>query len=79
MGNILFDFTNDGVDFQLVDLNRISFKKYIGLEDGCRGFERIDVEPEILRIIACSYAIARGFNEEKCIELVKKYRWRKHK
>ena len=79
MGNILFDFTNDGVDFQLVDLNRISFKKYISLEEGCRGFERIDVESEVLEIIARSYAIARGFDEKKCIELVKKYRWRKHK
>ena len=79
MGNILFDFTKDGVEFQLVDLNRISFKKHIGLEIGCRGFERIDVEPEILEIIARSYAIARGFDEEKCIDLVKKYRWRKHK
>ena len=49
------------------------------MSEGCRGFERIDVEPEMLEIIARAYATARGFDEAKCINLVKKYRWRKHK
>lgn len=79
MGNVLFDISGEDVIFQLVDLNRISFKKSISLEKGCRGFERIDVEPKILEIMARSYAIARGFDEKRCIDLVKKYRWRKHK
>lgn len=77
MGNILFDFKDDDVEFQIIDLNRVRFKKKIDIYKGCKGFERIDVESRILEIMARSYAKERNFDEDKCIDLVKKYRWRK--
>jgi hypothetical protein len=48
------------------------------MDKGCRGFERLNVEPRALEIMAQEYARERGFDERECIELVKKYRWYKH-
>ena len=79
MGNILFNPTNQGADFQIVDLNRIDFNKHITCRKGCRNFERIDTDSYSLSIIARSYAQARGYDEEECVRLVLKMRWRKHK
>lgn len=79
MGNILFNPTNQGADFQIVDLNRIDFNKHINRRKGCRNFERIDTDSYSLSIIARSYAQARGYDEEECVRLVLKMRWRKHK
>ena len=76
-GNILLDVVNDEPQFELVDLNRMAFGK-VDMDMGCRGFERLNVEPEALAVMAREYAQARNFDEEKCIELVQKYRWYKH-
>jgi hypothetical protein len=50
----------------------------IDIDKGCRGFERLNVELGALAIMAQEYAQVRGFDEEKCVELVQKYRWYKH-
>ena len=76
-GNILLDVVDGEVQFELVDLNRMSFGK-IDMDRGCRGFERLNVEPSALAIMAQEYAKERGFEETECVELVQKYRWRKH-
>ena len=76
-GNILLDVVDGKPQFELVDLNRMSFGN-IDLDRGCRGFERLNVEPEALTIMAKEYAKERGFDETKCIELIQKYRWHKH-
>ena len=76
-GNILLDVVGDEPQFELVDLNRMSFWE-VDLDKGCRGFERLNVEPEALRIMAQEYAKERGFDESQCVELIQKYRWHKH-
>ncbi len=79
MGNVLFEPTNEGARFQLVDLNRMRFGLRIDCHKGCRNFERIDTDSHALATIARAYAQARGYNEDECVELVLKMRWHKHK
>ena len=79
MGNVLFEPTDDGAVFQIVDLNRMRFGQRINCQIGCRNFERIDTDQHALSTIARSYAQARGYDAEKCVKLVLKMRWRKHK
>lgn len=76
-GNILLDVVEGEPQFELVDLNRMSFGR-IDMDRGCRGFERLNVEPSALAIMAQEYAKERGFDEAKCVELVQQYRWYKH-
>ena len=76
-GNILLDVVEGEPQFELVDLNRMSFGR-IDMDKGCRGFERLNVEPSALAIMAQEYAKERGFDEAKCVELVQQYRWHKH-
>jgi len=77
-GNILFSIKGKEVLFEIVDLNRIKFKK-VSPEEGCKNFERLNLEPEALTIIAKAYARARNLDEKNCIDWILKYRWRKHK
>ncbi|MBO7234744.1 MAG: glycosyltransferase family 2 protein [Paludibacteraceae bacterium] len=79
MGNVLFEPSETDTCFQLVDLNRMRFKQRINCRKGCRNFERIDTDHEALSVMARAYAQARGYNEEECVRLVLKMRWRKHK
>ena len=79
MGNILFEPTDQGVRFQLVDLNRMRFNQHINCHKGCKNFERIDTDQHALSVVAKAYAQARGFNEDECVQLVLRMRWRKHK
>ena len=79
MGNVLFEPTEQGAEFQLVDLNRMYFGQRINCRKGCRNFERIDTDAHALATVARAYAQARGYNEEECVRLVLKMRWRKHK
>lgn len=79
MGNVLFEPNEQGAQFQLVDLNRMQFGQKVNCRKGCRNFERIDTDVQALSAIARAYAKARGFDEEECIRLVLKMRWRKHK
>ena len=76
-GNILLDIEDGDLRFELVDLNRMSFG-VVNMDRGCRGFERLNVEPEALVVMARAYAKERNFDIDKCVDLVKKYRWYKH-
>lgn len=76
-GNILLDEIDGEFKYQLIDLNRMRFTK-IDVELGCRGFERLNVEPAALDIMAKSYANYRQFDADVCVELIRKYRWKKH-
>ena len=76
-GNILLDVEDGQPQFELVDLNRMRFGD-VDIDKGCRGFERLNVEASALKIMAQEYAKERGFDENKCIELIQKYRWSKH-
>ena len=76
-GNILLDMVDGTPQFELVDLNRMVFGN-IDIDKGCRGFERLNVEHEALSIMAREYARVRNFDEDRCVELLQKYRWSKH-
>lgn len=77
-GNILFSIKGKEVLFEIVDLNRLKFGK-VSKTAGCRNFERLNLEPGALKIMAEEYAVARGFDKQECMELVLQYRWKKHK
>ena len=70
-GNILFGPDAEGhVQVELIDLNRIRFHE-IGMEEGCRNFaERLPATEHQRRIMANTYAQARGFDPEACFRLM---------
>ena len=73
-GNILFKEMPDGtVKIEIIDLNRIRFQE-VGMEEGCKNFYRLPGTPEMLRILADEYAKQRGFDAEKCYEIISTYR-----
>ncbi|MDO9153109.1 MAG: glycosyltransferase [Paludibacter sp.] len=78
-GNILFGKNkNNEIDVQLVDLNRLKFTK-VNMKAGCKNFERLNIDNDALKVLAFEYAKARNFDEEVCVNIVLKNRWRKHK
>ena len=68
-GNILFRETPEGVKIEIIDLNRIRFKK-ISMEEGCKNFERLPGRDEWWKIMAETYAQRRGFNPDTCYHLI---------
>ncbi len=75
-GNILFNA--DGSKIEMVDLNRVHFYKHIDITQGCKNFERLNIDKEALQIMAEAYAEARGFDKETCVENIIRMRWHKH-
>jgi len=71
-GNILFDDKQEQIPLEIIDLNRIVFKQ-VGLEEGCRNFERLPGSDEMLEIMGTIYARARGFDPDICIGKIKEY------
>jgi tRNA A-37 threonylcarbamoyl transferase component Bud32 len=68
-GNILFKETPEEVKLEIIDLNRIRFQK-IDMEKGCKNFERLPGNPEMLRIMADEYAKVRGFDAKLCYKII---------
>lgn len=71
--NILFQKTDKRIKLDIVDLNRM----YIGPIDmrrGCKNLERLPATPQMHRWMAEEYARARGFDAEKCYELMQAFR-----
>ena len=60
---------------EIVDLNRM-YIGHIGLRRGCRNFERLPATPQMHRYMAEEYAKVRGFDAEKCFQLMSYYRSR---
>lgn len=71
-GNILFDDTAKEIAIEIIDLNRITFTK-VGLEKGCRNFERLPATDDTLSLMGTTYANARGFDPDTCVRIIKKY------
>ena len=70
-GNILTGKKADGtIGVEIIDLNRIRFKR-IGLEMGCKNFERLPMNDEIIDVIGRTYAEARHFDAQQCINAIK--------
>ncbi len=72
-GNILFLKTDDGIKIEIVDLNRMAIGP-LDIKSGCKNFERLPATPQMHRWMAEEYAKARGFDPEKCFELMQYYR-----
>lgn len=73
-GNILFGMKDGKVCIELVDLNRMRSGRPLGLKAGCKNFERLPATPQMHRWMAEEYAKARGFDAERCFELMERYR-----
>ena len=74
-GNIMFN--EDGF-VEVIDLNRIRWCKHIGFEEGCKNFERLNIDREALTIMAKSYAKVRHYDPQQCAEYIISHRWNKH-
>lgn len=70
-GNILFRETDKGIEVEIIDLNRMHFGK-VDIETGCKNFERLPGTHEIFVILADEYAKVRGFDADRCLELIEK-------
>ena len=68
-GNILFGTFDGKVKVEIIDLNRIRFRE-VGLEEGCRNFDRIPATREALRIMGDEYARLRGFDPDTCYQIL---------
>lgn len=71
-GNILFDDTTEKIPIEIIDLNRIVFRK-VNMEDGCKNFERLPGSDDMLTLMGTIYAKSRGFDPETCVSKIKKY------
>ena len=75
-GNILFN--EDGSRIQVIDLNRIRFKKYIPIEVGLKNFERLNIDKQALTIMGHAYAKVMGIDPDYAVEYMITHRWKKH-
>jgi hypothetical protein len=73
--NILFEKVGEEIKIELVDLNRMRFAP-VSMDEGCKNIERLPATPRMHKILSEEYARLRGFNPDKCLELMKKYRSR---
>ena len=69
--NILFRETDKGIEVEIIDLNRMRFGK-VDIETGCKNFERLPGTHEMFVILADEYAKVRGFDADRCLELIEK-------
>lgn len=72
VGNVLFEKDETGIHFSLIDINRMKFCR-IDRETGCKNFERLRGNTEFFRVLAASYANARGFDPEYCLDRILYY------
>lgn len=56
---------------EIIDLNRMRFGK-VDIETGCKNFERLPGTHEMFVILADEYAKVRGFDVDRCLELIEK-------
>ena len=71
--NILFQKTPEGIKLEIVDLNRM-FVGTIGMKAGCKNFERGCGYPADASLDGGGVCKGRGFDVEKCFELMVAYR-----
>jgi len=57
--NILIKHSQDGIDFQLIDINRMKFGRYT-LKKGLKNMQRLQTPPEKMGIVAAEYARLAG-------------------
>ena len=72
-GNILFEKTPQGIQLEIVDLNRMDIGP-LDIKAGCKNLERLPATPQMHRWLAEEYAKARGLNADECYRLMVAYR-----
>lgn len=80
-GNILYKRTPEGIKFCLVDINRMYFGP-VSVKRGCANFARLWGGEDAFRLIARSYAEARGADPEACLKWVLEAReefWKRYR
>jgi serine/threonine protein kinase len=75
-GNILFN--QDGSLVEVIDLNRIRWKKTLSRTVRWQNLERLNIDREALRIMARAYAEAMGDDPDEAAEYIITHRWKKH-
>ena len=70
-GNILYKKEGEAISFELIDVNRVRFKK-VTEAMGYKAFHRLDFSVEMLEVVAREYALQRGLNVEKSISEIKR-------
>lgn len=72
-GNILFHETQNGVNIEIIDLNRIRFHE-ISLEEGCQNFNRLPNpaanREQWWKTISDTYAKERNLDADKCYRAI---------
>lgn len=68
-GNILFDDRQAEIPIEIIDLNRMYVGK-VGMQKGCRNFERLPGKEEWLEVMADTYGAERGFDAKACFRLI---------
>jgi len=71
-GNILFRQKENKTEFCLIDINRMRLGP-VDMKSGCENFRLLYMTEEPFRILMKEYALARGFDADSCIELIKPY------
>ena len=80
-GNILWDKDEQGYHFAVVDINRMRFGK-VDIKDGCSSLCRLWGPKRFIELIARRYADARGFDENRAVQLTMQARtkfWTRYK
>ena len=70
-GNILYKKEGENIFFDLVDVNRMQFKK-VTEKMAYKSFHRLDLSVEMLEIIAREYALQRRMDVEKSVTEIKR-------
>jgi tRNA A-37 threonylcarbamoyl transferase component Bud32 len=70
-GNILYKKEGENVFFELIDVNRVQFRK-VTEKMAYKAFHRLDMSIEMLEIVAREYALQRRMNVEKSITEIKR-------
>jgi hypothetical protein len=66
-GNILINPVENGYDFSLVDINRMTFRTISGYE-GLENFNKMWFDEEALTLIAKAYAKLAGLDEKRAVK-----------
>ena len=76
-GNILF--TADGRRVEVIDLNRIRFRRHLSRHTRLMNFERLNIDHEALTVMAHAYADCMHEDKNEDAAYIISHRWRKHR
>ena len=72
-GNILYHRNESDIDFLLVDINRMIFRKRIGFRQRAKNLERLARNMDVLKRLATFYAEHTEFDNESLIDEIMRY------